>query len=292
MARELRETLKRDPTAEEVSQALKKITILNKVQGILNRVSSRTYHDMVGHLRALLVDVRAEEQAQLLHDIAEKIHRHSLTTKSHRELYAGICAAFHDKEQEQRYIAGGGHEAVQPVAFRRALLNACQEFFQNPPSLPEDCKDCETEGEGSHTQKCAPCSEEELKLKDRKLANIELMAELFREKLMHRKIVHAIIQKLLHFGPNKGARMPSNDNLPSYMEVSMLCTLLECVAPSFPEKKELSLYFSMLKKMVPVYKDPKTKFKIQGLLDFRDRGWQKSSPKGREYFKSLNGAAA
>ena len=45
---------------------------------------------------------------------------------------------------------------------RRRLV---RRFFQNPPSLPEDCKDCETEGEGSHTQKCAPCSEEELKLK-------------------------------------------------------------------------------------------------------------------------------
>ena len=52
----------------------------------------------------------------------------------------------------------------------------------------------------------------------------------------------------------------------------MLCTLLECVAPSFPEKKELSLYFSMLKKMVPVYKDPKTKFKIQV-----GRGWRRGS---------------
>ena len=51
-------------------------------------------------LRASIM-CRTCSATQLLHDIAEKIHRHSLTTKSHRELYAGICAAFHDKEQEQ-----------------------------------------------------------------------------------------------------------------------------------------------------------------------------------------------
>jgi hypothetical protein len=187
-----------------------------------------------------------------LEQIAGCIHQHALTAPLHGQLYADICAELHSSEQ-QRLATSGGGGAGHRLAFRRALLNACQRFFEKPPALPENFDQLSDEEK----------IKEETKIKKHKLGNIHLIAELFKRGLLSETLVLVVVQRLLWGHPF------NRDHRPSETEVEMACELLDSVDPQLTRERAVSQIYRHLAHLRET-SGPRMKFRVQDTLDRHD----------------------
>lgn len=247
-------------TEQAPSQEMEPALVKKKVMSVLNKISDQTYSHLIGDILQLMGNINTVET---LNEVAACIHKQSITAQVHWSLYASICAALH--ERERRQLADGHDKSesgtVKCVAFRRALLNACQTFFENPPTLPENFAELPVIEQ----------EEQETKLKEQKVGNIRLIAELYKKGLMSEALMHIVIKTLL-FSPAR-----RKEHRPTFVDILMLSTIMESVGPSLNGPK-MDGYFKTMAKWLNTA-EPKIRYRVQGLIELRAAGWVKAERK-------------
>lgn len=232
--------------------------VKKKVMGVLNKISDQNYSHLIGEILQLMGNINT---AETLNEVAACIHKQSITAQVHWSLYASICAALHERERCQLADGQDKSGTVKCVAFRRALLNTCQTFFENPPTLPENFDELPKIDQEEH----------ENKLKEQKVGNIRLIVELYKKKLMSEGLMHLVIKTLL-FSPTR-----RKEHRPTFVDILMLSTIMESVGPEL-EGDKMDRYFKTMAKWLNTA-EPKIRYRVQGLIELRAAGWVKAERK-------------
>eukprot|EP00668_Euglena_longa_P007999 GGOE01009631.1.p1 GENE.GGOE01009631.1~~GGOE01009631.1.p1 ORF type:complete len:468 (+),score=94.54 GGOE01009631.1:197-1405(+) len=224
--------------------------VRRQVKGILNRITPTSYDQLRSQLVHLADGLEGEALDEMLNEVARSIHKQAVTVPLHGQLYAELCANVHSSEQQrhaEELLAG-----KRVVAFRRALLNACQDFFENPPKLPANFSDL-----SPHKQ-----LEEEAKLKKQTVGNIQLIAELFKRGLLSERLVELILQKLLWGAKFNGKHRPTEQ------DIVMACTLLDAAGPRLGHEHAVASFYRRLEQLKEI-SEPRIKYRLQDSLDQR-----------------------
>lgn len=161
----------------------------------------------------------------------------------------------------------------KPMTFRRVLLNTCQEEFEGAAAQRATII-AEIDAEPN-------ISEEEKefrmrKVKLRTLGNIRLIGELYKEKMIMEKILHACVTDLLGIGNQEKGK---KQELPPEENIEALCNLLTTVGKtldcSVRSKPLLEGYFSRLTALASTPAVPsRIRFMCRDVVDLRKNKWK------------------
>eukprot|EP00667_Euglena_gracilis_P000619 EG_transcript_619 len=179
--------------ARQVDTQLK---IVQKVRGILNRITKQTYDVLSEEMWGLLSTHKLMESPEMLERVVDTIFDVALTQANFGSLAADICLFVCNKIKnlKQQVVEGEETPIATPLQeFRRILLNKCQNMFDSSCDhvagvAPDTASEEEREA----------IAAKEKKFRMMSLANITFMAQLFNRSLLSDKIMHLhVIARLL-----------------------------------------------------------------------------------------------
>ncbi|KFM26904.1 Eukaryotic translation initiation factor 4G [Auxenochlorella protothecoides] len=201
--------LSEDPEEEKAQKALK---------SMLNKITPDNFDKIKGQIVA---QIDERKRAATLQSFIDQIFDKALTETSFSELYASLVKELKDK------LPRLTDESGEVVEFRRALLNKCQDEFQEgvvamkavaerelrskDGAAPDEEKDDAEEGEIEHeqgevSQKATAlelkraeraAAKAEVEARKRMLGNIIFVGQLFCRGVLTEKVMHSCIQQLL-----------------------------------------------------------------------------------------------
>jgi len=232
-----------------------------KVRCLLNKICPDNLKIIVEHL-ALIELYKAEELEFVIRIIFSK----ALAEPHYCETYADMVFALRTRYPEFPPES----EGEKPATFTRVLLNTCQNEFENLPSTFEP-----TDEERRR------CSQQELNLemkrrKDKMLANMKFIGNLFLRQLLAVKVIGQVVHDLIVF----------KDSLPEEHMIECVCELLHSIGYTLDGTTHGKLLMSQFSARLVDLKrtsgpdgkgtfSKRIQFQIQDLLDLRANGWQK-----------------
>ncbi|CAK9199098.1 unnamed protein product [Sphagnum troendelagicum] len=228
--------------------------VFRTVKGILNKLTPEKYDLLLEQMMQAGIS-----SAEILQGVISLIFDKAVLEPNFCSMYAQLCVNL-SKELPEFPSEQAGEK---PVTFRRVLLNTCQEEFEGADALRGEIKQM------TKQEQVRDRADKEKLVKLRTLGNIKLIGELFKQKMLLEKIVHACIQELLG-SDNKSA--PAEEN------VEALCQLFSTVGKRLEESAQSGVafdnYFARLKefsgsKALPVW----IKFMVRDILDLRSNKW-------------------
>jgi len=219
--------------------------VLKAVMGILNKLSPEKFYVLKDQLINLGIN-----SADILQEVKSMVFERAVSEPLFCPMYAElsqdlstVLPQFPSKETDGK-----------PIAFRRILLNTCQEAFEGANNLRAEIKEM-----------TAP----DRAVKLRTLGIIRFIGELFKQKMVPEQIVHHCIRRLL--GPDTNAA-PAEEN------VEALCLLFNTVGKELEQNpKSRPIVDSYFVRMKQVSKDQhfssQMRFMVGKILDLRANKW-------------------
>jgi len=156
------------------------------------------------------------------------------------------------------------YKEMEGVTFKRLLINACQEEFENLSASLQFTEHGLTQDD---------IFEEKKRRKDRVLANMKFIGHLFIQKMIKVTVIRRIAQELIDFEK-------SSDEFPQEVKVECALELLHAVGCALDQRQSDQL-FSRLQELKASRVDGRrcysmrVQFLIQDLVDLRAGNWKK-----------------
>lgn len=247
-------------SSEEMSREQQ---LRREVNSLLNKVCPDNLEVIVGHVAN--TEVQSVAELELLITL---IFKKALAEPHYCETYADMVEALRQRVPEFEAKDGG-----KPITFKAVLLNATQTEFESLADVlrisPEELSGLDLE-EIEYLKK---------KRKDRVLANMKFIGNLFLRKLLSSKILSAVIRDL--------AGCEDEQSVPEEPMVECLCELITSIGFTLEEtpagRAAIVQVVGRLKELKSRKEDGRSlyckrvQFTIQDVLDCRDAGWQKKS---------------
>jgi translation initiation factor 4G len=228
--------------------------VYRTVKGILNKLTPEKYDLLAEQMMHAGIS-----SAEILQGVISLIFDKAVLEPTFCAMYAQLCVQLSKELPE----FPGEQPGDKPITFRRVLLNTCQEEFEGADALREEIKKL------TKPEQAVERDEKEKRVKLRTLGNIKLIGELFKQKMLPEKIVHACIQELLGQDPKA---IPAEEN------VEALCHLFTTVGKQLEESAKSKLafdtYFARLKVMGESRALPsRIRFMVRDIMDMRTNKW-------------------
>ncbi|KAH9545381.1 hypothetical protein CY35_12G045000 [Sphagnum magellanicum] len=243
-----------DPWSARRGAQSEKEKVFRTVKGILNKLTPEKYDVLLEQMMQAGIS-----SAEILQGVISLIFDKAVLEPNFCSMYAQLCVNL-SKELPEFPSEQAGEK---PVTFRRVLLNTCQEEFEGADALRGEIKQM------TKPEQVRERADKEKLVKLRTLGNIKLIGELFKQKMLPEKIVHACIQELLG-SDTKSA--PAEEN------VEALCQLFSTVGKQLEESAKSRVafdsYFARLKEFSGSKALPtRIKFMVRDILDLRSNKW-------------------
>jgi hypothetical protein len=235
---------------DDASSALKR-----NVKSMLNKITAENFSNITEKLASVELT-----QASDLDVVIDLVFDKAVTEHAYCEMYADMCLVLRTRFPE--FPAQDDEEGAPTLTFTRALLNRCQEEFENLPLYL---------GPSQEQKDTLGADELEVivkKQKDRVLGNMKFIGQLYLRKLLSHKVVREVVVRLVfkseppeeHYIEcfcmlvrNIGATLESSDQGKSYMQ--QFANRMKDLAASNDYSKRI-------------------KFAIQDVLELRTNNWQ------------------
>jgi len=223
---------------------------LKRVQGILNKLTPEKFDRLMDQL----LDVGIQS-AEILQGVIDLLFDKAVLEPTFVALYAECCVCLSKALPE--FPPQG--EETKPTTFRRVLLNTCQEQFEGAAEQKARLADITEEAELVFQTRI-------VKLKT--MGNIKLIGELYKQKLIVEKILHACIGDLL----GKGKADPPEEN------VEALTTLLQTVGKELDtHTRQRALIEQVYARVLALSKSKtlpsRVRFLCSDLIECRKNAW-------------------
>jgi len=226
-----------------------------KVRGLLNKICPDNLKVIVDRLATIEL-----HKADELDFVIRIIFGKALAEPHYCETYADMVHALRSRYPE----FPPEREGEKPQSFTRVLLNTCQEEFE---SLPQTFEATEDEKARFAADDLAI---EMKKRKDKILANMKFIGNLFLRNLLAVKVIGQVVHDLVGI----------KEKNPEEHMIECVCELLQAIGHTLdgtPNGKVLMHQFAarlMDLKQFTTY-SRRIQFRIQDLLDLRANHWQK-----------------
>jgi hypothetical protein len=238
-----------------VRPTTRKDELERSVRALLNKICPDNLQTIVERLAQVSLETASE-----LEIVISIIFQKALSEPHYSETYADMVFALRRRYPE----FPPEHEWEKPHSFTRVLLNTCQHEFE---SLPMSLEPAEEER--------SMLSADGLRLflkqrKDKVLANMKFIGNLFLRQLLAVKVVGRVVHDLIGI----------KEDLPQEHMIECACELLQAIGYTLDHTEQGSLLMGQfaarlrdLKRLTTYSK--RVQFIVQDLLDLRENDWQK-----------------
>jgi hypothetical protein len=239
-------------------------TIFKKMRSLLNKLTLEKFDS----ISQKILDMGISSEA-ILQGVINLIFDKALDEPTFGGMYAQLCQFL---SVNLPRVQGWIDMETRNNAFRRILLNKCQEEFESGQKWADQAESMAKEQKKADE---LPAEEREAlmekvfainKAKRRALGNIHFIGELFKLQMLTEKIIHACISQLLR-----------NITEPEEEDIESLCKLMTTVGQKLDHNKAKSYmdtYFQRLGELSRHMALPsRIRFMLKDLIDLRKSNW-------------------
>jgi len=243
-----------------------------RVRGLLNKICPDNLKTIVDRLAEIEL-----HKADELEFVIKIIFGKALAEPHYCETYADMVFALRSRYPE----FPPEREGERPQTFTRVLLNTCQEEFETLPTSFDPSE----EEKGKYS--ADDLQLEMKKRKDKILANMKFIGNLFLRQLLAVKVIGQVVHDLVGI----------KESSPEEHMIECVCELLQAIGYTMDQSSAGKVLMSQFAARLLDLKrlsdkdgraqySKRIQFQIQGLLELRQNGWEKKlwkdKPKSKE----------